>query len=304
LASFHAAVNLPSRSVTRTVPLAVVIPTYNRGSAVLRVLEKIYDCQPEPSEIWVHIDLADGELEREVNRRFPEVGILTSTTRLGPGGGRHKCLQKCTTPYAVSFDDDSYPVDRAFFSRVQELFDEYPQVAIFGASIWHRNEIERPMRLALVPTPSYIGCGYAVRLAAYRGVRGHLARPVPYGMEESDLSLQLFAAGWKIVEAGDLRVFHDTDLRHHESSEITGGSIANVGLFVYLHYPVVGWGWGLLQLLNKITYSIRRRRFGGICSGILSIPSECYRHRRFRKPVSLRTMRDFLRFCKTGAIPS
>src|SRR5215470_7007395 len=101
-----------------TVPVAVIIPTYNRGSAVLSILEKIESCDPRPAEIRVHIDLADGDLERELSRRFPGIEILTSPTRLGPGGGRHRCLLSCNAPYAVSFDDDSYPVDRDFFSQV------------------------------------------------------------------------------------------------------------------------------------------------------------------------------------------
>ena len=45
------------------VPIAVLIPTYNRGAAVLSVLEKIQACDPQPSEIWVHVDQADGMLE-------------------------------------------------------------------------------------------------------------------------------------------------------------------------------------------------------------------------------------------------
>src|SRR5262249_31222328 len=95
--------------------VAAIIPTYNRGLAVLSVLGKIQDCDPRPSEIWVHIDCADGILEGEITRRFPEVRILTAIDRLGPGGGRHRCLSACTSPYAVSFDDDSYPVDADFF---------------------------------------------------------------------------------------------------------------------------------------------------------------------------------------------
>src|SRR5712671_5520427 len=101
--------------MTRVVPLAVIIPTYNRGLAVLRVLEKIQVCNPQPSEIWVHIDLADGMLEHELKRQFPAVRVLTSPNRQGCSGGRHRCLLACGTPFAVSFDDDSYPVDVDFF---------------------------------------------------------------------------------------------------------------------------------------------------------------------------------------------
>jgi GT2 family glycosyltransferase len=278
----------------------VIIPTYNRGLAVLSVLEKILKCAPKPIEIWVHVDLADGELERELNKRFPTVRVLTSSARLGPGGGRHRCLSACDTPYAVSFDDDSYPVDSDFFRRVIGLFSEHPEVAIFGASIWHRHEPAKALTNKLIPASSFIGCGHAIRLAAYRQVRGYLARPVPYGIEETDLSLQLFASGWQIYAAETLRVFHDTDLKHHESPEITSAIITNVGLFAYLNYPAILWGWGFAQVTNIIADSIRRGRFRGICRGLLRIPIDCYRNRRYRKPIAYQTVRKFLRLRRTG----
>jgi GT2 family glycosyltransferase len=283
-----------------TVPIAVIIPTYNRGMAILSVLEKIKECTPKPAEIWVHIDSSDGILEGELNRRFPRVGVLKSPIRLGPGGGRHRCLQACNTPYAVSFDDDSYPVDPDFFSSVERLFLQHPRVAIFEASIWHRHEAAKTRTKSLAPIPSYIGCGYAIQLAAYRQVRGHLPRPVPYGMEEMDLSLQLFEAGWQIFQTGNLRVFHDTELKHHQSPEITSGAIANVALYAFLHYPFIGWGWGFLQVANKIAYCIRRGRIRGICTGLFSIPGDCYRNRQYRKPVQWHTLRRFINFNRTG----
>src|SRR5215472_16171002 len=153
--------------MTNVAPVAVVIPTYNRGFAVLAVLEKIRQCEPKPAEIWVHVDLADDVIESELKRRFPNVGVLTSPIRLGPGGGRHRCLLNCRTPYAVSFDDDSYPVDSDFFASVQRLFVEHPEVAIIGASIWHRYEAEKMRSKRLDHATNYIGSGYAVRLSVY-----------------------------------------------------------------------------------------------------------------------------------------
>jgi len=288
--------------MSKTVPVTLIIPTYNRGMAVLSVLEKVQACDPMPSAIWVHVDLTDGGLERELNERFPDVGVLSSPTRLGPGGGRHRCLLTCNTPYAVSFDDDSYPLDRDFFALVERIFADNPDAAILAARIWHRHEVPHVRSKSLVRAPSYIGCGHAIRLAAYRQVRGYLPRAVSYGMEESDLSLQLFVAGWQIYECGDLRVFHDTELKHHESAEITAASITNIGLYAFLHYPVIGWGWGLLQLANKVMYCIRRARFSGICAGLARIPVDCYQFRRYRRPVPYRTIRQFLGFCRANVI--
>src|SRR5215470_14822291 len=125
----------PEMTVAQTAPVAVIIPTYNRGMAVVSVLERVLACDPQPTEIWIHIDQNDGVLERLLQERFPGVHILTSTGRLGPGGGRHRCLMACGVPYAVSLDDDSWPVDMDFFAAIEPLFSSYPKAAIFGASI-------------------------------------------------------------------------------------------------------------------------------------------------------------------------
>ena len=290
--------------LTRIVPVAVIIPTFNRGAAVHSILKRIQHCDPKPAEIWVHVDLADGILECDLRRSFADVKVLASPIRLGPGGGRHRCLLACGTPYAVSFDDDSYPVDSDFFSTVELLFSEHADAAIFAAKIWHRNEPAIARSQTLISCPSYIGCGYAIRLAAYRQVRGYIPRSVPYGMEECDLSLQLFVAGWHMYEAGSLRVFHDTDLKHHCAPEITSGVIENVGLYAFLHYPVIGWGLALAQVANKVAYCIRMGRLRGIWSGICRIPVECYRNRCYRKPIGWRTLRRFRRLRRNRVDPT
>jgi hypothetical protein len=269
---------------------------------ILSVLEKIRRCDPAPVAIIIHIDQSDGRLEAELKERFPDVDILTSSVRRGPGGGRHRCLLACKTPFAVSFDDDSYPVDSDFFATVERLFFELRRVALLEANVWHRNEPELPRTTSLTPIPSYIGCGYAIRLDVYRQMRGYLDRPVPYGMEELDLSLQLFASGCQMMRAGVLRVFHDTDLKHHHSTEITSGSIMNVALLAFLHYPMKASGLAMLQLGNKVAYCLRRGRIGGIIPGLLRIPADCWRNRMYRKPVQWKTLQRYLRFCRTGRL--
>jgi glycosyltransferase involved in cell wall biosynthesis len=277
-------------------PVTIIIPTYNRGMKVLSVLEKIRLCDPTPAAIIIHVDLSDGNLEAELNERFPDVAVLTSSTRRGPGGGRHRCLLACKTAFAVSFDDDSYPVDSDFFATVERLFLEHPCTALLEANIWHRNEPELLPATSLTPISNYMGCGYAIRLDVYRQMRGHLDRPVPYGIEESDLSLQLFVSGWQMKRAGELRVFHDTELKHHRSAEITAGSIANVALYGFLHYPVRAWGLGLAQLTNKVFDCLRKGRFAGILSGLLQIPGDCYRNRVHRNPVPWKSLKRYVEF--------
>jgi GT2 family glycosyltransferase len=253
-------------------------------------LERLEACHPKPAEVWLHVDCADGVIEAEVRRRFPTVEILTSLDRLGPGGGRHRCLLSCTTPYAVSFDDDSYPADSDFFLRVEQLFKKCPRAAIIGASISLRNERARQPTESIVEKRNYVGCGFAIRLSAYRQIRGFIPRPIAYGMEESDVSLQLLASGWQILEAGSLRVCHDTEFSHRYSRDIASATITNVGLCAYLHFPFVAWPCGLAQVSKVVLYCLRNRQFRGVCSGIINIPIECYRNRKYRKPIAWRIL--------------
>lgn len=287
--------------MTEKAPVAVVIPTYNRGSAVVSVLEKVLACDPQPTEIWVHIDQNDGVLERYLMERFPGIHILTSTGRLGPGGGRHRCLLACGVPYAVSLDDDSWPVDADFFAAIEPLFSNYPKAAVFGASIWHRSEAEMRRSNVVRRGASYVGCGHAMRVAAYRGLRGYLARPMAYAIEESDVGLQLFVRGWQVFSASELRVFHDTDRAHHDAAEITASTITNLGLLAFLHYPAIDFGRGAAQVANRIAFCLQKGRIRGVGAGLGGIFSECYRNRNLRAPIGHKVLMEYFRLRRAEA---
>jgi glycosyltransferase involved in cell wall biosynthesis len=266
--------------------VAVVIPTYNRGHAVFRTLRRIYACDPPPDETWVHIDAADGSLESAIMTAFPEVHVLTSSDRVGPGGGRHRCLMSCSSRYAVSLDDDSYPFDLDFFSSVASIFDEHPEVALVDAQIWHRDEKEIVRGHRMWPTLKFTGCGHAVRVAAYRSTSGYLAEPVAYGVEENDLAMQLFARNLPLSRSETLRVFHDRDRSAHGNPQIVSGYISNMALLTFINYPVYLWALGIVHVFSVIRASIERRRFSGIARGLALIPAKLYRRRRDRRPLS------------------
>ncbi len=282
--------------------ITVIIPTYGRGRRVFTTIEKIQRCDPIPRTIIIHIDQSDGELEREIAARSPDVLLLSSPTRVGPGGGRHQCLLHCQTEFAASFDDDSYPVDPDYFARAEELFRQNADAAVIGAAIWQQGEEQKPRQQTVSRQADFTGCGHVVRLAAYRQVRGYLPRPIAYGMEETDLALQFFARGWKIYDSGQLRVFHDTALSHHEGSSMAAGSLANVALFGFLHYPASLWPHALLQVGNKTVDSWKRGRSAGILPGLFSTPKICWNFRNYRAPLSPQVVREFLRERRSKAL--
>ena len=266
--------------------VAVVIPTYNRGHAVLRTLKRVYACNPPPDETWIHVDAADGSLEAAIMTEFPEVHVLTSAERVGPGGGRHRCLMSCSSSYAVNLDDDSYPFDADFFLSVATIFDEHPEVALIDAQIWHRGEKEIVRGSRIWPTLRFTGCGHAVRVAAYRSTSGYLAEPVAYGVEENDLAMQMFARNLQLWKSEALRVFHHRDRSAHSSPQIVSGYISNMALLTFINYPAYLWVLGIVHVCSVIRASIERRRFSGIARGLALIPGKLYRRRRDRRPLS------------------
>ena len=134
-----------------------------------------------------------------------------------------------------------------------------------------------------------------MRVSAYRALPGYLSSPVPYNIEETDFALQLFDAGWQIYKSGELRVFHDTTLVHHQQKEIIAGTISNVALFAFINYPIILWPYGILQLINIVLFCIRDGRLSGILRGLAEVLPRCYRHRYDRRPLPVRAIVRYLR---------
>lgn len=275
-------------------PITVGIPTYARGDCVLTPIEHILACDPVPAEIIVHVDVSDGQLETRIRERFPSVKILSSPNRIGPGGGRDRCLRAATQPFFASFDDDSWPVDTNFFACVVSHFEKSPNAGCLAAVIYHRTQPCPELSEKSERTSSFTGCGEAMRVDAYRQGSGYIDRSVPYGIEEIDVSMQLHANGWQILECHDLRVFHDTVLTHHFRAEITRGTIENAALLAWLRYPILAWPYALLQFANVVRFMTFECRFDGILQGILGAPLAIWEYRRLRRPLSLQSVISYL----------
>lgn len=274
--------------------ITVGIPTYARGTKILHTLKAIYECDPVPAEVIVHVDATDGKLEESIAKAFPSVRILSSRVRVGPGGGRHRCINSATQPYFVSFDDDSWPIDRNFFAELEIVFVNNTRIAVIGASIYDRSQIQQPRTSDLKRVYTYTGCGYGLRVSAYSQTTGHLDRYCPYGFEELDIALQLHSRNWELADYGALRVFHDTNLSHHPRAEITAGTIENAALITYLRYPVSLWYYGLLQYFSVIIFMVRYRRFKGLLTGFIRTPFTLWNYRRSRFALPSVSVRSYL----------
>src|SRR5688500_5426273 len=118
-----------------TVPIAAIVTAYERPEMTVRTVRRLQDCRPAPAEILVHVDGYRAALAQQLGEMFPDVTVLSSTERIGPGGGRNRLLQEAKQELVASFDDDSYPADLDFFQRAVNAATSNPDAAVLTATL-------------------------------------------------------------------------------------------------------------------------------------------------------------------------
>lgn len=274
--------------------VTVGIPTFERADKLVIALNKILACDPKPNEIIVHIDAGDISTEAALKNKFHSIRIIQSKSRVGPGGGRNRIAAEAQNSIIASFDDDSYPLDPDYFQRLITLFEQFPNAAVIGASIFHIGEPISPADQFAAWVSDFVGCGCAYRKDLFQQTQGYVPLTVAYGMEEVDLSLRFHASGWGILQSSWLRVFHNTCLEHHSKPHITAASIANQILLAYLRYPIILWWLGIGQCLSRVLWLIQYKRIPGIISGFIAIPTLIRQYHCYRQVVSAKSLLSYL----------
>lgn len=281
--------------------ITVVIPTYNRPTKLLQAIKHVESCNPCPDEIIVHIDNNDSITESALLSSNLKVIVIKSPNQVGPGGGRNLAIARAKNAIVASFDDDSYPLDVDYFSRLLQLFEQFPKAAVIGAAIYHIGEEVKLDEQKAQWSSAFVGCGCAYRKDIFLQTSGYVELPVAYGMEEVDLALRMHHKGWGILISPWLRVFHDTKLEHHSSPQVTSASIANLALLAYLRYPPSLWWLGIGQCLNRILWLLRHQRLAGITDGLLSIPKLIRQHHHYRQVITPQSLLSYLRLRRSVA---
>jgi GT2 family glycosyltransferase len=276
------------------IKISAIVTGYERVDQILNTLRILASCDPAPDEILVHVDANRIECVNAIASTFPQLRILVSNERVGPGGGRNKLIAAATHDFVASFDDDSYPIDADYFARAQKLLDRFPEASIVCASLYHAGEAIGLDERKAQWTADFSGGACVFRRDAFVKAGGYVPLPIAYGMEETDLALRLHSQGGKILSSSWLRVFHDTDRQRQAEPHVTAGSIANLALLAYLRYPVALWSIGAWQCANRVLWLLRHGRHRGIWRGLTMIPGHLRAHRRFRLTVSTRAVRSYL----------
>ena len=274
--------------------ISAIVTAYERIDQTLDTLRIIQSCVPAPDEILVHVDANQVDCEKAIRAAFPNVHVIRSSDQVGPGGGRNKLLDAARREFVASFDDDSYPIDSDYFERALRLFEKVHEASVISAAVYHSGESIGLDNRAAQWTADFSGGACIYRRSAFLETGGYVPLPVAYGMEEVDLAIRLHSRDGKILTTPWLRVFHNTDLKHHGEPHVTASSIANLALLAYLRYPVSLWVIGFGQCVSRLRWLLRNGRRRGILRGLMMIPAHLWANHHYRSPVSKSVVRSYL----------
>jgi GT2 family glycosyltransferase len=193
---------------------AISIATHNRLPELRRTLGIVAALTPQPDQLLICADGCDDGTAQFVRAEFPKAILIEHEKPLGSITSRIELMKAASSDIGISLDDDSYPTDHDFISRVRALFAARPHVAV--ASFPQRTD-EFPETLAITDfgpsryVANYVNAAAAFRRDVYLKLDGWPPE-FEHAYDESDYTLQCLAAGFA--------VFHDTSItiRHHFTS--------------------------------------------------------------------------------------
>ena len=189
--------------------VSIAIATLNRRDDLQETLQEIEKLDPYPDEILVCLDgCTDGS--REMLRAFPTVKVIEHDRPHGSVASRDELFRLANGDLIVSLDDDSFPTQSDFVSRLLGLANSHPEAGVFVFE-----EIRpkgRDDRLFSTPNgaayvASYPNCAGAVRSSLY-GDKASYPIIFFHMYEEPDFCLQAYANGYGVLYVPSLQVMH------------------------------------------------------------------------------------------------
>ena len=155
-----------------------MITTRNRREELRRTLGKLLELQPAADEILICADGCTDKTSEMVRQDFPSCILLENDSARGSVFSRDRLLRTASGDIVLSLDDDSYPLDRDFFARLDLVFEQqagaavitFPEIRDGGASADPTKLPSSPAHLV----SAYPNCAAAMRRETYLRLGGYV----------------------------------------------------------------------------------------------------------------------------------
>jgi GT2 family glycosyltransferase len=213
----------------------IIILSMDRSDDTIAAIESALAQRRVHQKIWVVDQGSSSETIERLQRYVaskPEVHLEITGRNLGVPGGRNLATQLGRAPYVVALDNDAEFCSENEVAIAIQRLERDPDLAAIGFRIlnfFSRVDDERswgyPKSLKSRSdreflATRFIGAGHALRRTAFEVVGGYDANLFFY-WEELDLSYRLINAGYRILYAPEVAIFHKVSPEHRVSW--TGG---------------------------------------------------------------------------------
>lgn len=193
--------------------LAITIATHNRRTELERTCTQIAQLDEQPDELLICADGCTDDTVTWVKTNLPRARLLVHPVAKHSIRSRDELIRATGCEIVVGLDDDSYPLNADFVTRVKKRFAEHPRCAVLS---FPQRTDEFPATLAqidfgpMLRTGTYVNAASAIRCSAYLELGGWPLFFEHMG-DEPDFALRCLAAGWEVI--------HDPTslIRHHWS---------------------------------------------------------------------------------------
>lgn len=217
--------------------ISVVIVTRNRMSALERCLNSVYLYHDSVLEVIVVDNDSTDDTLKMLSKKFKRVKVVLSKKNSGAAGGRNLGAKNAKGDYLYFLDDDAY-VGTGTFKQVLTTIQKDAKIAIVQSFVLSSFDKKKILGIAhdINTTTSLItaygigerdhgqyrveldipmvGTGWLIRTSVFKKIKGFDEKFfVPY--EDSDLSLRVRMAGFRIVFNPKSKIWHD-DLKPTE----------------------------------------------------------------------------------------
>ncbi|WP_034922770.1 glycosyltransferase family 2 protein [Gillisia sp. CAL575] len=155
-----------------------------------------------------------------ITKEFPNIILLRNSKSIGLIASRNRLLKETSSKYAISLDDDSNFLTLNPLNIIENYFNANPNCGVVAFRILWGKELPQKLKSEDVPcrVKSFVGCGHAWRMDAWRDIPNYPEWYIFYG-EEEFASYQLFKKDWQVHYVPQVLVHHRVEVSNRKSQE-------------------------------------------------------------------------------------
>lgn len=294
--------------------ISIVIPSYNRRDAILRLLEGLALQQGAEFEVIVVDDGSPDDSVAAIREAFPWVRLFVNERNGGPAVTRNRGIREAKGDIVVGLDSDVTVADPYLLSRVEVAFEAHPKASGLAFRIlkpdgvsedverwWHPVPIEEYADKRFL-TSYFSGTGYAFRKEAM--IRAGLFPEIFYmHYEEVELALRIIDDGGCILHCPDLKVLHHEGKTAGRSRVQLYYKPRNQILLALSCYPFrQAVGYVVPRVVFQFFKAVCNRHLGVFASAVADGVKTARRQFAERRPLKAPTLLQ-LRRLREGVLP-